>query len=207
MAEEAPAHKQPIESRLAVVFPSLSVLMRRKRAVKTLITRGEEELVAMEKRSWLSDRYLELHLPGYRRYRFDRPSDASSLDPLKSVLGGLLGSGPPKRRMVWRAGAGTAAQVTERSVSDEQLSARIRMEGETFEVTSDKIRAGERDRRLVGSSTIMATIEPAETALIYSPSRYHLTPRTPVRIDLLAIAVHTLFWMEEGMAARKPGGD
>lgn len=207
MAEGTPPHKQPVESRLNVVFPSLSALMRRKRPIKALIKHGEEELVAMEKRSWLSDRHLEMHLPGGCKYRFDRPSGASSLDPLKSVLRGLLGSGPPKRRMVWRAGAGAAAQVTESSVSDEQLSARIRMEGQTFEVASDKLRAGERDRRLVGSSTVMATIEPAETALVYSPSRYHLTPRSPVRIDLLAIAVHTLFWMEEGMAAGKPSGD
>lgn len=207
MPEETPRHKQPVDSRLKIVFPSVALLMKRKQAIRMLIKRDEEELAVMEKRSWLSDRNLRLRLPGYRSYHFARPDDASAIEALKFLCNAFLSGGPPRRRMVWRAGAGIAAHVAETSVSDEQLSAHIEMEGQDYRVTSDRIRDGERERRLHGPSSLLATIEAATSALIYSPDEYYLEPRGGVRIDLLAIAAHTVFWMEAGMAIGKPGGD
>lgn len=206
MNEKIPPHKQPVEDRLQVVFPSASELMKRKQAIRAVIKHNGEELVIMEQGSWFSERHLQLRLPGYRKYRFDRPDDVSGLEPLKALFNGMVLGRLPQRRMVWRAGAGIVAHVSENSMSEEELSARVRLDGEDYRVTNIKTGYGERAGRLYGPQSLMATIEGAEKALIYSPAQYHLTPEMPTRIDLLAIAVHTSFWMERALAANKPAG-
>lgn len=206
MSEKTPPHKQLVEGQLQVVFPSAAEMMKRKQAIRTVIKRDEEELVVMEQGSWLSDRHLQLNLPGHRKYRFDRPDDASGLESLKGLFSGMLFGKLPQRRMVWRAGAGIVAHVTEHSTSEDRLAAQVNLDGNAYQVSNIKTGNGERTGRLSDGQTLMATIEGAEKALIYSPDKYHLTPQVPTRIDLLAIAVHTSFWMEQGLTSIKPAG-
>lgn len=97
--------------------------------------------------------------------------------------------------------------MTEDSLSDDELSTEIKMSGERYRVTHARTAPGERTGRLSGPDGVMATMEPAEKALIYSPGKYRLLPELPTRIDLLAIAVRTCFWMQNGVSANRPAGD
>ncbi len=163
------------------------------------IARGEQALASLRKTGWFSDIGMELCLPA-RRLRFDRPDDHSFAE-------GWSFFKMPRRRMVWRAGYGVAAEVRETSATWKRLTGGFEVDGHRYNVRCDWDGGSGHNyhRQLIDATGTLAELEvnQASSGLVFK--EFVIWMHRPVRLDALAIAVHTMFWLQES-ARRGSGG-
>lgn len=206
--DETPVHKQEIEDPLEVL-PPRRILSRVPRTTGTTeIRQGSDVMAVIEQPGRFSSEKPHLRIAA-RRFRFDRPEDAGLREGLGNLLRGFFGM--PRRRAIWRAGAGIATEIQETSQSRDRLSGRFRLEDQPYQVvcTAHGAPGREFDRRLHGPRGVQAILEPGE----FDSNCYFLTPCCATRLDALVVGVHMMFWLEEsagggagGAGGAGPGG-
>ncbi len=201
MTAEA-AHRQEIADPLEVVPPKPWLGFIPHTSGTTEILQSGKVLAAIDAPGLFSSRGQRLLIAG-RRFRRGKPDDAGLGEGLGNVLRGFFGM--PRRRAVWRAGAGTATEICETSQSQEELSGNFELQGEPFYVRC-VLQKGwlsrEFDRRLHGPGGPLAVLEKSE----FHRHRFILTPYRPTRLDALVIGLHLMFWLEESVGSAGAAG-
>ncbi len=201
MGTSTAAHKQEVADQLEIVAPR-SLLSRLPRAGTTEIRRGSDVLATIETPSLLSTEQPSLRI-AHRQLRFDRPDDAGVMEGLGNFLRSF--SGMPRRRAIWRAGAGIATELRETSESEEELSGRFSLDGQPYQVrcTLDYgLTSSSFEARVAGPGGVQATVEPSE----FDDKRGFVTPQQPMRLDALVIGIHMISWLMQSAYSSK-GGD
>ena len=154
------------------------------------IARGEQALAWLRKVRWLSDVGMELCLPA-RRLRLDKPDD-------RSFSGGWSFFSMPRRRMVWRAGHGVAAEIRETSASRKRLSGQFELSGHRYNVRCNWSGGSGHNyqRQLMDSAGMAAELEVNQATSGPVFKEFIIWMHRPVRLDALAIAVHMMFWLQ-----------
>ncbi|QOC21609.1 hypothetical protein IC757_11215 [Wenzhouxiangella sp. AB-CW3] len=194
------AYKTPIES--PVYFtPTTSFFSALNGNIgRGFCIRGEDRrLVRLQNLRWFSDVGMELCLPG-RRLRLDRPKDRGWGE-------GWAFFSMPRRRMVWRAGSCVAAEIRETSQSAKELSGGFTLSGQRYNVRCQRSGLSARgyDRELLDASGVIATLEVNRAASGLVVREYIAWPQRPVPLDALAIGLHLMFWLQQGVGGGAAG--
>lgn len=200
MPKEIAPHKEVIPDPLVVEWPAPSLKRLASRMTTIDIRAGEKSVAAIDRKGSLSSRHTRLRFFG-RRYRMDRPDDASWLEDIGNFFRSMAGM--PRRRRIWRAGAGVATEIRETSRTHRQLSGRFEIDGQPYSVQSELqgFLKSDYHHRLFGPRGATAVLDRSD----FSRYSYFLTPFVSTRLDVLVIAVHMMFWLEESVS-RGGGG-
>lgn len=202
MAHSTPAHKQPINEPLDVQPPRPVLGLFHRSMGLTEIKTGPKTLAAIEHPGGLSLDKPRLLIAG-RRFRFDRPEDASIQEGLGNFLSGLVGM--PRRRAIWRAGSGIATEISETSPTRKRLSGHFEIDARPYHVhcnLQEGFLKSEFDRRLYGPDGPLAVLE----TNAFDRHSYTLTPYRPIPLDALTIGIHLMFWLEKSAGGNGAGG-
>ncbi len=158
------------------------------------------DLVARIERPGGGERGTLLRFGG-RRYRLDRPPDATLGEGLQNFLVGFFGM--PRRRDVWRVGTGIATEIRETSVSRKELSGVYQVDGRSYQVvrSAEGLLQRRYDGRIHGDGGVIATLDPATVPA----TGMRLSPVRPTRLDVLVLGLYMMIWLE-GSVGGGPGG-
>lgn len=197
MKDTAQPDKESVSDPLYVVTPGIFRSPFRRDARSIAITRGEETLATIEEPGLWSGRPEQLRFRG-RRYRLARPGDATVGEAVANTARSLFGV--PRRRRVWRAGAGIVTEIRETTETAREATGRFVIDGQPYQVYCTAYGSARRDlqRLLFGPRGLTAELEPSE----FSREAFFLTPRHSTRLDVLVIGLHMMLWLNTG----GPGG-
>lgn len=204
--EQMAQHRQLVEEPVYLVprFKGVKALFAGSGAGSDIM-RGEDTLVRIEKAPWGNDVGTELRLPG-RRLRLDRPDDLTFGERFGNWFAAVFSVG--SRRLIWRAGAGVAAEIEETSLSRRALSGRFELDGDQYRVLCDRAGFASRDpyhRRLHDATGLVAELEVNRTASGILSTEFTIWPHRSVRLDALALGVHMMFWLDPGSSGGSGG--
>lgn len=195
MKDTAQPDKESVSDPLYVVAPGLFRSPFRRDGRSIAITRGEETLASIEEPGLWSGRPEQLRFRG-RRYRLARPDDATVGEAVANMARSVFGV--PRRRRVWRAGAGIVTEIRETTETAREAAGRFVIDDQPYHVQCTAYGSARRDiqRLLFGPRGLTAELEPSE----FSRQAFFLTPRLPTRLDVLAIGLHMMFWLNTGFS-------
>ncbi|WP_440995711.1 hypothetical protein [Arhodomonas sp. SL1] len=191
-------HKRPVDGELTVHFPRRPLASPFREQQETFVIADvDDRLASLVEPGLLRPGFTELRFAG-RRYRLDHPRDRSAGEVAGDCLRRL--GGRPRRRVLWRAGAGVVAELeTDTKVDAGVLQSRptwtahYRLDGTGYKVVCQRHGSGRRglDRTLFADGLAVADV----VANPFSVQELDLSVRRPVPLDALAIAVHMMGWL------------
>lgn len=186
---------EPLELRRPPVYRRLQALFSRQPG-ETRVLVGDDPVVRIEGESGISDLGTQLRFAG-RRYRLARPADQGFVE-------GLINGFRGRRRRVWKVGSGVATEIRETSVSRKELSGYFTIDGAAYQVTRacEGLLRARYDGRVFADGGVLAELEPVPIPA----TQMTLTPLRPTRLDVLALALHMMIWLESAASGGGGGG-
>ncbi|MBA1149274.1 hypothetical protein H0Z60_19700 [Ectothiorhodospiraceae bacterium WFHF3C12] len=203
MASQTPPYKELVSEPVHVELPRPILGLFHQARGEVKISGAGRRLGVIEHPPAIGLRPVQLRVAG-RRMRLDRPDDATLGERLAALATTFFGF--PQRRRVWRAGAGIATEIRETTESRDRLTGSFQIEDEDYQVVCVPYTRAARayNRQLFSPRGLLAEMERSEFKL----HEFFLTPHKPLRLDVLAVAVHLMFWLSTpgGAGGGGPGG-